>query len=162
MARSLGAAEVICVDTNKNRLDRAVAFGATRVGLADETTRIVAEATERRGADVAMELSGSADACEMALANLGLGGRLVLVGAVFPTRAVPLAMEQVIRRHLTLTGVHNYSPRHLQCAVDFMTRERGYPFKTTVTNWVPLPEANRAFELARHPSSLRIGIRSED
>lgn len=162
MARSLGASEVVCLDTNADRLRRAEAFGATRLVTSNDLAAVVSSATDHRGVDVAFELSGSPDACESALGSLGLGGRLILVGAVFPTRAVPLLMEQVIRRHLTLTGVHNYAPPHLHRAVNFLARERQYPFESLVADWLPLSEANRAFQLARNPSHLRVGVRPDE
>lgn len=162
MARSLGASEVVCLDTNADRLRRAEAFGATRLATSTDLAATVASATDRRGIDVAFELSGSPDACESALGSLALGGRLVLVGAVFPTRPIPLLMEQIIRRHLTLTGVHNYAPPHLHRAVSFLARERQYPFESLVTDWLPLSEANRAFQLAHNRSHLRMGVRPDE
>lgn len=162
MARSSGATEVICLDTNRDRLARSEAFGATRVVGPNELASVIAACTEGRGVDVAFELSGSADACESILGSLGLGGRLVLVGAVFPTRPIPLLMEQVIRRHLTIVGIHNYAPIHLQQAVKFLASGQQFPFGEVVTDWLPLSEANRAFSLARNPASLRIGLRPDE
>ena len=153
MARAQGASEVVCLDTNPARLARSESFGATRLVSPNDLASVLAATTDRRGADVALELSGSPEACESLLGSLGLGGCLILVGAVFPTRPVPLLMEQVIRRHLTVTGIHNYAPRHLQQAVAFLDQQRQFPFDAVVTDWLPLSDANRAFELAR-PTAL--------
>ena len=161
MARSRGAREVICCDTDQARRTRALDFGATRIADPSELVAIAASATDQRGIDIAVELSGSPDACELALGCLGLAGRLILVGGVFPTRPVPLLMEQIIRRHLTITGIHNYAPHHLHQAVDFLSHASAYPFDSLVSNWVSLPQANEAFHLAKDPSRLRVGVRPD-
>ena len=159
ISKALGANEVICMDIDHQRLERAQAFGATRTITPDDAESTVAKATDRRGMDVAFEISGSSDACEIAFRSLGLKGRLVLIGGVFPTRPLSITMEQIIRRHLTLTGVHNYAPHHLHHAVRFLTQLKNKPFDAIVSEWLPLEEANRAFELARSPSRLRVGVR---
>lgn len=45
---------------------------------------------------------------------------IVLVGSVFPAPPVPVSAEEVVRRLLTVTGVHNYRPEHLLRAVAFL------------------------------------------
>jgi threonine dehydrogenase-like Zn-dependent dehydrogenase len=84
---------------------------------------------------------------------------MVLVGSVFPSRPVPLTLDQVVRRNLRLIGIHNYAPKHLQVAVRFLSEQRQYPFESLVSHWLPLSEAERAFQMAREPGVLRVGIR---
>jgi alcohol dehydrogenase len=87
------------------------------------------------------------------------GGTLVLVGAVFPSAPVPLELEQVVRRQLTLRGVHNYAPRHLEQAVAFLERTwREFPFASLVGPWIPLAQVPHAFELGRRGESIRVGV----
>lgn len=162
MAQFLGASEVICVDVQPQRLERAVAFGATQAVQPDDLVAAVTTATGGHGVDVVLELSGSADAFEGAFGQLRLGGTMVLVGAVFPVRPVPLLMEQMVRRQATLRGVHNYGPRHLQAAVRFLADQRVGRFETLVTDWLPLAESAKAFELATGPRVIRFGVRCFD
>ncbi|MEU8587631.1 hypothetical protein AB0C59_11615 [Streptomyces sp. NPDC048664] len=65
----------------------------------------------------------------------------VLAGAVLPDAPVPLGPESVVRRHLSLVGVHNYEPRHLTAALAFLeeTRDR-FPWQDLVAEPVPLEE----------------------
>lgn len=158
MSRSRGAAEVLCVDINPLRLAQSESFGATRRNSPDELNVAVPAATGGYGVDVVLELSGSPAAFESSFPHVQTGGTLVLVGAVFPSKPVALAMEQVVRRQLTLRGVHNYAPRHLQAAVNFLTEQHRYPFDQLVSRWLPLSDAEEAFALAANPESLRIGI----
>src|SRR5262249_18584279 len=122
---------------------------------------VVAEATGRYGVDVALELSGTPEAFAAGFPLLRIGGTYVLVGAVFPTRSVPLEMETIVRRQLTRRGIHNYAPDDLVTAIRFLTEAERYPFASLVADWVPLAEAARAFVMARSPNVLRIGVRPQ-
>lgn len=83
----------------------------------------------------------------------------MLVGAVFPTAPVPLELEQVVRRQLTLRGVHNYAPRHLERAVVFLEQVwRQVPFASLVGPWIALSEVSQAFELGGRGESIRVGV----
>ncbi len=88
-----------------------------------------------------------------------MGGSLILVGSVFPSRPVPLAAEQVVRRCLTLRGVHNYAPRHLHSAVEFLAAHPERPFDDLVQGWEPLSRLEIALSKALPPDKLRLGIR---
>lgn len=74
--------------------------------------------------DIALDFSGSPTAVAGALSRLDLGGTLVLAGSVTPGPTVALDPESVVRGWQTITGVHNYEPRHLVRAVEFLTRTR--------------------------------------
>lgn len=114
LAAEAGAAEVVVLDPDPERRTTALAFGADRaVAPADAALAEV---------DIAFELSGAADAVGRLIAALGVGGRLVLAGSVSPGPAVSFDPEQLVRRWATVAGVHNYEPRHLVQAIDFLTR----------------------------------------
>lgn len=108
-----GATTVVAVDPSPERRALATVFGATST---------VASTAGLAEVDVVLELSGSAAALREAVGLLDVGGTIVLAGSVSPTDALPVDPEAVVRRHLTLTGVHNYEPRHLTEALDFLTR----------------------------------------
>lgn len=158
MARWAGAAEVICCDPAANRLERATAFGAGTVVLPQDLSTSLSRVTNGYGVDVALELSGSPIALEAGLPLLRIGGTYILVGAVFPTRSVALEPEKVVRRQLTIRGVHNYAPQDLATAVQFLSEAKAYPFESLVPNWTNLREVNRAFEQARRPEVFRAGV----
>ena len=109
-ARAAGAARVIAVDPDEQA--RAVAKG-----LADETVAALVPGTV---VDVALELSGVRAGVQAAVGALDLGGVAVLAGSVAPTSPVDVDPEWVVRGWRTITGVHNYEPRHLGIAVSFL------------------------------------------
>jgi alcohol dehydrogenase len=158
MARAAGAAEVICCDPATGRLAQAAAFGAGRLAAPPDLPVAVGAATSGYGVDVALELSGSPAAVEAGLPLVRIGGTYVLVGAVFPTRSVTIEPEQVVRRLLTLRGVHNYAPEDLVAAIRFLAAAGRYPFDSLVSAWVPLADAARGFDLARSPDKFRVGV----
>jgi putative phosphonate catabolism associated alcohol dehydrogenase len=159
MAKQAGASEVICVDPIPERLALARRFGATRAVAPEALAGLVAGLNGGRGVDAAIEMTGSPEAFEAALPLLRIGATYVLIGAVYPGRPVEIAMETIVRRTLTLRGLHNYAPEDLLTAVRFLAGAEAYPFEELVEGWFPLSEANAAFGRSKDPGVLRVGVR---
>src|SRR5262245_23043241 len=159
MARVAGAAEVICCDVNPDRLRKAEEFGATRVTYPADVAAVVRSATGKYGVDVALEMSGSPAAFEAGAPLLRTGGVYVLVGGVFPAPPVAIQIEDVIRRLLTIRGVHNYSPEDLRTALVFLAENPQLPFDSLIADWLSLANADEAFRRAKDPAVYRMGIR---
>ncbi len=79
------------------------------------------------------------------------GGTIVLVGATYPVRPIRLAMEDVVRRCLTIRGLHNYAPRHLRAAIEFLDAHPEYPFESLVAAWNPLERVAEAVTQGLEP-----------
>ncbi|MGW7521892.1 zinc-binding dehydrogenase [Streptomyces sp. NPDC054783] len=129
-AASAGASSVTAVDTAAGRRELARRFGATDVQPTVPGTEPF---------DVLLEFSGSSAALHEGLRALDVQGVAVLAGAVLPGAPVDLEPESVVRRHLSIVGVHNYEPRHLTAALSFLeeTRDR-YPWQDLVAEPLPL------------------------
>jgi putative phosphonate catabolism associated alcohol dehydrogenase len=159
MARHRGATRVVCVEPNPGRRELSLSFGATDICSPSELGAIAGAESLRHGFDAVLELSGHPTAFATAWPHLRLGGTLVLVGSVFPADPVPIALEQVVRRHLTIRGIHNYAPRHLLEAVTFLSDcHQNYPFADLVGDWLPLNSIAAAFAAAQNPAAIRIGV----
>ena len=118
------------------------------------------EVTGGLDADVGLEVSGAPAAFNTLWPNLRLGGSLVLVGSEFPSEPIPLAMEQIVRRNLTIRGIHNYGPRHLSQAVEFLQEiQHVYPFESIVSKWFCLEDVTSALAAAMHLTNIRVGVR---
>lgn len=131
-AASAGATSVTAVDPSPARRELARRFGATdvRPSTADAET-----------CDVLLEFSGSSAALQDGLRTLDVRGVAVLAGSVAPDVDVALDPESVVRRHLSLFGVHNYEPRHLTQALGFLGRTLDrFPWPDLVADPVPLEE----------------------
>ncbi|MFD4440535.1 zinc-binding dehydrogenase [Nocardia sp. NPDC058519] len=138
-ACSEAGAEVQAVDIDPERLTMAPQFGAVTA----DTDPV----------DIAIDFTGSANAIDAALRRLDIGGVLVLAGSVAPGPSLAVDPETLVRRWLTITGVHNYEPRHLGRAVDFLHRTVGrYPWYDVVADPVPLAQLSTA--LHRPPTGI--------
>lgn len=163
MARSMGATNVIVCDLSDDRLALSKEFGATHtVNVATDGGRlaeVVRAATAGRGADLAVELSGAASAVEAGPHLLRIGGRHVLVGSVSKSRDAALNPELIVRRMLTVQGVHNYTPADLLAAVRFIAEHHSrYPFERLVGSTWPLSAAEDAFRAAISRGDLRVAV----
>ncbi|MFO0910491.1 MAG: zinc-binding dehydrogenase [Isosphaeraceae bacterium] len=157
-AADLGA-RVIATDVDPARLARSIPFGAALTAEPATLVAAVREATDGRGVDAVLELSGAPEAIASAIPLLRVGGTLVLVGTVFPTEPVAILPEQVVRRCLTIRGVHNYRPDHLAAALAFLERQYALPWDSLVGPWQPLERLAQAIHDPDLLSRPRIGIR---
>ena len=109
--------------------------------------------------DAVVEVAGNAALVPAGIAALRPGGFYIFVGMVHPDTHLQLTGEQVIRKCLTIRGVHNYSPRHLDEALAFLaqTAER-YPYAALVSDPFPLAELERAVALAETRRHFRVAI----
>ncbi len=160
-ARALGAEVVIACDIDPTRLALAATFGATHRAAPKEVVGTVFECTRGHGVDAAFELTGSPEAFEAVIPLTRMGGSVILVGSVFPSRAVPISAEQLVRRCLTLRGIHNYAPRHLLSALRFLESHPLLPFDALVTGWEPLTALAKVLSAPFPPGRLRLGIRPQ-
>ena len=67
--------------------------------------------------------------------------------------------NEILRRMITIKGVHNYHPRHLVQALDFVLSNRDrYPFAELVEGKYSLDQVNNAFADAADRTVLRAAI----
>lgn len=160
-------AEVIVSDPDAARRSFARRIGAIPVdplaepGSAEHLDTVLA-ARARRGlleVNIAIEASGASAAVDTVISRVGVGGTVVLVGSVSPGPAVAFDAESIVRRLVTLTGVHNYTPAQLESAVAFLERSwRTVPLQELVGASYPLAELDRAIEDAASGTHVRVGV----
>lgn len=163
MATDAGAT-VIVSDPDPERRKAALTFGAAAVADPGVAVRFplslasVLQKFQEQGAAevlVALELSGATSAVATAIDAVGVGGVVVLVGSVSPGEPVALDPESLVRRLVTLRGVHNYAPAHLERAAAYLAGAwRRYPFVGLVGETFPLEKVDEAITVAasgRHP-----------
>ncbi|MCA9067988.1 MAG: zinc-binding dehydrogenase [Planctomycetaceae bacterium] len=163
-AKSNEASQVVISDLNRERLARAEEFGADATVLwQNERESFRQQLRETSGGDlfdVLLDVSGAPDAIEAACQLGDVGASIVLVGSVSPTRPVPIDPESIVRRLLTIRGVHNYAPQDLHTAVEFLTRSHSrFPFIQLVEQTFPLERVNEAVELALRSRPVRLAVR---
>jgi putative phosphonate catabolism associated alcohol dehydrogenase len=154
---------VVVADPDPARRDLTLRFGAT--GTFDPTSDASAreEAAESAGAvdgfDIVIEASGARAAVAGAVAAAAIGGVVVLVGSVFPTEPVPVDPEQLVRRLITVTGVHNYSADDLAGATAYLLeRWRAHPFDELVGHTVVLADLDEGIRRSGAGGPVRVGV----
>ena len=164
IAKARGARQVIGLDTVTTRLDMAKKFGADHVfdiSSMDEETLVgrVRAICPPDGADVGLEVCGVAGAVPTGIQMLRIGGRYVIGGLVNPGDDFTIDGNQILKKLITLKGVHNYHPRHLVQALDFVMANRDrFPFKDIADSKFTLEQLDEAFEVAATRSVLRAAI----
>jgi hypothetical protein len=83
-----------------------------------------------------------------------------MAGTVIPGVDLPVKGDQVVRRCLTIRGVHNYRPEHLAKALSFLTRSgHRYPYRKLVGQVFSLTEINAAISMAATERYVRVAVR---
>lgn len=163
LAKSRGARIVIGIDPVRARRDLAGRFGAdVTLDPGDEGEALVDLVKSRcgpDGADAIIEVTGEPGVVPAGLSMLRTGGRYTLAGLVNPGAHVSVDANLILRRCLTVRGVHNYHPRHLVQALDFVVSNRGrFPFADLIDGRYSLEEINDAFRDAAERRVLRAAI----
>ena len=138
-AQLRGARTVFAFDPSKQRMSQARALGAQPMTKGEEI-------------DVSLEFSGASAGVRSAVETLAIGGRAVLVGSVAPAGTIDIDPEWMVRGWRTITGVHNYEPRHLQEAIDFLDIA-DLPWQELLSG--PIPLANLPQEFLEPQPGLR-------
>ena len=164
LARAKGARTVVGLDSVPARLDMAKEFGADQVFdvsrmSADGVVANVRDACPPDGADVVIEACGAPAVIPQGLQILRAGGRYAITGFVFPNADVTLDANRILRRMVTITGVHNYHPRRLIEALEFVEQHRStYPLQQLVDGRFALADLDMAFKSAAERRVVRAAV----
>jgi propanol-preferring alcohol dehydrogenase len=119
LAEAMGAGKVFAVDINPAKLRMAATWGAIPIdpGQGDPVEQI-REATDGRGADVALELIGKPETMDAAARCLGTLGRAVLVGLT--RQSFPVSpYENVINKEAEIIGVSDHLASEIPLLLEF-------------------------------------------
>jgi alcohol dehydrogenase len=164
IAKARGARRVIGIDGVAARRELSERFGVDvaldpRDVEAGELARRIGAMCPPLGADVVLEVCGDPGVIPFGMAMLRAGGRYVLGGVVNPDAFVGIDANLLLRKMLTLRGVHNYHPRHLVEALDFVVAQRlRFPFAELVDGVYPLDRVDAAMADAADRRVLRAAI----
>ena len=106
--RTIGLLEVLAIDTIQQRLDMALAHGATHgfCGSAAEARDFVAQHTNQQMADVVYDVTGHYAVLPMGLKLARNFGKLVLIGDT-PHPSRQHLTQDVLTRQVDIIGTHN-------------------------------------------------------
>lgn len=102
--RLAGCSQVIAVDLDAGRLEKAKLLGAD-VGLKADEVDVPAEVrklTDGRGADIVLEVVGATATIKTAIESTRKGGSITLIGNLAPNVEMPL--QSIVTRELSVYG----------------------------------------------------------
>lgn len=163
LAKSRGAKYVIGLDVNAKRREQALRFG---VDMALDPSLAAADLLKQintmcrpEGADTVIEVCGVPEVLPLGLEIVRVGGTYVIAGLVSPGAHVTLDANRFVKKMITLKGVHNYHPRHLIEALDFVVKHKSqYPFAELVDGQYALDDVTQAMSDAASQRVLRAAI----
>jgi threonine 3-dehydrogenase len=157
VARAAGAASVFAIDVNPAKLALAERVGADAVfdardpGLFDE----IARRTKGDGADVLLEMSGSASAIDAGLHLLRNGGRAALLGIPPDDVRINLA-ERIIFKGLTVLGINGRKMFETWYQTEALVKSGRVDLRPIITHQLPLSAFEEGFELMRGGEAAKI------
>jgi threonine dehydrogenase-like Zn-dependent dehydrogenase len=155
MAVQAGAQQVIVIGAPASRLQVAQKWGAAHtiniddVPDARERRSMVRSLTERRGADIVIEVSGGRTAFPEGIDLVRRGGRDLVIGQVGAQQPA-IAPRLIVEKQLTILGVMSGDTDHYYKALQFLkhNRER-FSFADILSNRYRLEQINEALEAMR-------------
>ena len=161
LARARGAARIILIDLNPDRLAAAAALVHPDLTVATDTQDPVAAvltATDGRGGDVVITAAASGAAQEQGLRMLARRGRLSLFGGL-PKDAATISVDAnlVHYRELTLVGVNGSTPEHNKRALELIA-SGAVPVADLITHRLPLDDVLEGIEIVARGDAIKVTI----
>jgi putative phosphonate catabolism associated alcohol dehydrogenase len=148
--RHRGVSEIFCTDLSPQRLALVAEFGA----IPREPYSPIPPV------DLVIELAGSSEVIPEGIKLLRSGGHYVWAGMVHPGTQLDLTGEAVLRKCLTVRGVHNYAPEHLAAGLEFLAQQHSLlPFDKLVSPPLPLEQLDSAIALTRERTWQRVSVK---
>ena len=149
-AHAAGASRIIVVGLARDRARLSLArdFGATDTLIAsDSAVTDIADLTEGRMADVAIDVTASPGAAGQAASVVRPLGTFVMAGSKGGA-PVELPWDQLVAREVRVLGVNSHETQAVRAAVQLAETGR-YPLDRMLTHRLPLAQAARGIELVR-------------
>lgn len=101
--------------------------------------------------DTIIEVCGHPEVVSHGMKLIKPGGAYIFAGMVHPQSKLEITGEQIIRKCLTIRGVHNYDSIHLQKSVEFLKNTiNKYPYAELVAaKHYKLSELEEAIKMAK-------------
>jgi alcohol dehydrogenase len=156
-ANAAGAANIIAIDTNPDKLTVAAVLGATQTVLVGPDTITEVRDLTGGGVDFAFEMASSVPALKLAYDVTKRGGTTVTASLPHPTQQLAISPAQLVAEERTLKGSYVGScvpardiPRYVA-----LYQQGKLPIKKLLSETVTLEELNEAFDRLADGKSIR-------
>ncbi len=159
LANEIGA-EVLLFGGNEARLQIGQKLGAFKTfnyKQIEDTTQVVKDLTEGRGADVVIEATGVPSVWEDAIALARPGATVNLFGGCPRDTTISVNTEQLHYSELTLKGVFHNTPEYVRAAL-LLLASRIIPFELLISDRRPLQELEQVFQDMKERKVIKVAI----
>jgi len=150
-AAAMGASKIFALEPNAGRLQMAPQFAPDAVlidPVKDDAVKIIKDATDGRGVDVALEISGAVPATQMAFEVLRIGGRVSLTG--LPSANVELdTTASIIYKEAVVYGTTGRLMWDTWWRMQSLLDSGKFDPMPAITHRLPLADVGKGVELAR-------------
>ncbi|MPZ48236.1 MAG: alcohol dehydrogenase catalytic domain-containing protein [Dehalococcoidia bacterium] len=160
MARTMGAGQVFAIDHHGYRRDAAAKLGATPID-GDGIAAKIKAATGGRGADIAIEAVGTAEALAEAAGLARRWGALLSLGTELDKKPVLFPIGNLVGEHVRLAPAGSPPVKNYMAPVIKMLTGGVIDPAPIITHTLALSEAPRGFEMiaARRDSVLKVALK---
>jgi propanol-preferring alcohol dehydrogenase len=158
LARLMGAARIVAVDTNQDALDRAMSLGAdVALNPGDgDAAKAIRREFGGGGLDLALEFVGLPETVELAVRALGKGGRAVIVGVGMGRASLP-PLISFVGREQAVIGSFGMDRADIEDLYALVAAGR-LDLSRSVSARYPLEEANAALGLLASKDSAVVRV----
>ncbi len=166
VARTLGAEKVVATEVNPVRIDLAWKMGAdlvlNPVEEGDGILRKIQDASDGRGVDVAVEMSGHPNSLRLVFDALTPGGRVSLLG-LFDEPATLDVDNALIFKAARVHGIFGRRMFETWYQVKGLLARSAFREKVAqiITHRVPIPEISRAMELLDSMQAAKVSLEAK-
>jgi L-iditol 2-dehydrogenase len=157
LARSKGATKVLATDINESRLGYARRFGCdAAIDAMEDVPGLVRELNGGNGADHVIVSTAALPAIEQGIRSVDAGGRVLLFAPAPPGVVLPLDLNDLWSRQVTVTTSYAASPDDLAAAIELI-RAGSVDVQGMVTHRLGLDEVGVGFKLVEEAGdSLKV------
>ena len=153
-----GASKIIVADVNKNKLNKALEFGAYEAidSSEDDALEKIRDLTHG-GVDIGLEFAGVTSALEFTYNATARGGKTVTAGLPHPSKTIQLAPVKLVAEERTLQGSYIGScipARDIPAYITLYQSGR-LPVEKLLTHMLSLNDINIAFERLAKGDAIR-------
>ncbi len=159
IAKASGASNIIAVDINDFRLNKANELGADILvnPKKDNLNNIVMEATNGLGVEVGLEMSGSVKAAQNLFSVMRKGGRVSLLG-IFDEN-VPLDLnEDIIFKGLKVYGINGRIMFDTWYQIKGLMESNKLNLAPIITHKIELDEFEKGINLIKNGKAIKVVI----
>ncbi|RAL39825.1 unnamed protein product [Cuscuta campestris] len=154
LARAFGASEVIAVDVQEEKLEKAKSIGATHIINArnEDVVNKIKEITGGKGVDIAFEALGRTQTFGQCVQSVRDGGKAVMIGLALSGSKGEVDINHLVRRQIKVIGSYGARARQdlpkliklVECGIFNLTASvsRKYKFEEAGEAYTDLDQGN--------------------